>query len=145
MSEPAWDFQYSLECKAPRRVSWGYWTNVANWNDPPANFALDGPFEAGSRLTTCLPDQIWHSVIRSVHPGHEAVIEMQLPEAVLAFHWKFEDLPEDRTRITQRLVLTGANAKSFVDQVGIFEQSVPDGMKKFVAAIERARTSAGSS
>jgi hypothetical protein len=142
MSEPVWEFEHSIECNAPRRFSWEYWTNVANWNDPPANFALNGPFEAGSRLTTTLPDQIWHSIIRDVHPGHEAVIEMQLPGAVLEFHWKFEDLPKDRTRITQRLVLRGTNAKPFVAQVGVFEQTVPAGMKKVVTAIERARTGA---
>jgi len=140
MNEPAWEFQHSVECNATRRFAWGYWTNVANWNDPPASFHLDGPFQAGSRLTTTLPDQTWHSIIRAVEPDREAIIEMELPDAVLSFHWKFEELVEDRTRITQRLVLKGANAKAFVAQVVIFEQSVPDGMKKVVGEIERAQT-----
>jgi len=144
MGNPVWEFQHSVECNAPRRFAWGYWTNVANWNDPPATFHLDGSFEAGSRLTTTLPDQTWHSIIRDVNPDREAVIEMQLPNAVLSFHWTFEDLSEKRTRITQRLALRGANAKSFLAQVSVFEQSVPNGMKKVAAAIEGAQIRTGN-
>jgi Polyketide cyclase / dehydrase and lipid transport len=139
MSKPAWEFEHSVECNAPPRFAWGYWTDVANWNDPPAKFHLDGPFEAGSRLMTRLPDQTWHSIIRDVSPGREATIEMQLQGAVLSFHWRFEEVSKERTRITQRLALGGANAKSFLAQVTVFEQSIPDGMKKVVAAIEGAQ------
>jgi hypothetical protein len=63
---------------------------------------------------------------------------MQLPDAILSFHWQFEDLPKNRTRITQRLVLSGPNANSFVAQARIFEQTAPGGMKKLAAAVERA-------
>jgi len=139
MSEPAWEFQYSIECNAPQKFAWRFWTNVANWNDPPAKFDLDGPFEIGARLTTTLPGQTLYSVIRDLQPEREAAIEMQLPDAILSFHWKFEKLAENRTRIIQRLVLSGANAKSFVAQASAMEASVPDGMKKVVAAIERAQ------
>jgi hypothetical protein len=37
---------------------------------------------------------------------------MQLPDAILSFHWQFEKLPQNGTRITQRLALSGPNAKS---------------------------------
>ena len=50
---------------APQKFVWRYWTNVSNWDDPPTKFALDGPFAVGSRLTTILPGQTWHSIIRS--------------------------------------------------------------------------------
>ena len=119
--------------------SWSYWTNIANWNDPPASFLLDGPFDIGSRLTTSLPGQTLHSVIRDLKADREATIEMQLTDAILSFHWAFENPSEDRTRITQRLVLSGPNAKSFVAQANILEQSAPAGMKTLVAAIERAQ------
>jgi hypothetical protein len=137
-SEAAWEFQHSVQCNATRRFAWNYWTNIENWDDPPAKFHLDGPFSDGARLTTILPGQTFQSVIRDVRPEREATIEMQLQDAVLSFHWKFEDLADDRVRITQRLVLQGANAKSFLAQVGVFEQSVPAGMKKVAAAIERS-------
>ena len=137
-SEPVWQFQHSVECNAPRQFAWSYWTNVANWNDPPATFHLDGPFIAGTQLTTSLPGQTLHSMIREVKPGLEAIIEMQLNGAVLSFHWKFESVAdEDRTRITQRQALSGTNAGAFVDQAGILEQTTPEGMNKLAAAIER--------
>jgi hypothetical protein len=137
-SEPAWEFQHSVECNATRPFAWKYWTNIENWDDPPAKFLLDGPFSDGARLTTILPGQTFQSVIRDVQPEREATIEMQLPDVVLSFHWKFEDLADNRVRITQRLALRGANAKSYLAQVGTFEQSVPAGMKKVAAAIEHS-------
>jgi len=139
MSEPAWEFQYSIECNATRQFAWRFWTDIANWNDPPAKFDLDGPFQTGARLTTTLPGETLYSVIRDLQPEREATIEMQLADAILSFHWKFEKLTADRTQITQRLVLSGANAKSFVAQATAMEASVPDGMKKVAAAIERAQ------
>lgn len=139
IKEPAWQFQHSVPCNALRHFAWSYWTNIANWEDPPATFALDGPFDVGSRLTTFVPGQTFHSIIRACKAGREATIEMELPGAILSFHWQFEELPENRTRITQRLVLSGSNANSLVAQASIFEQTAPDGMKKLAAAFERAQ------
>ena len=137
MNEPVWTFEHSVECAASRKFAWAYWTNVANWNDPPAKFQLEGPFAVGSRLTTSLPDQTMHSVIRYVDPGHAATIEMQLPDATVSFEWLFEDLSEMRTRITQRSALLTTNA-DLVVQASLLEQSVPEGMSKLIAAIEEA-------
>jgi hypothetical protein len=133
----AWEFQHSVDCGVPRQLGWDYWTNVANWDDPPAAFRLDGPFAAGSQITTSLPGQLLHSVIRDV-AGHEATIEMQLPDAILCFHWKFETITENTSRITQRLILSGPNAAAFVAQASMLEHTTPDGMKKLVASIERS-------
>jgi len=138
MSSPAWQFEYSVECNASRLFAWKYWTNVANWNDPPATFELSGPFQAGAELTTTLPDQTWHSVIEHVDPEQEAVIEMQLVDAVLSFHWKFEEITGNRSRIVQQLRLTGANANTYLDKVAVFEQSVPQGMTRLARLIEHA-------
>jgi hypothetical protein len=138
-SAPAWQFQHSVDCNAPRQSAWSYWTDVSNWNDPPASFHLDGPFNVGSRLTTSLPGQTLHSFIREVVNGSrtdEAIIDMQLPGAILSFQWKFESLSEDRTRITQRMTLSGANAPVLVAQASTLEKSTPEGMAKLVAAIE---------
>jgi hypothetical protein len=141
--KPVWEFQHAVDCNASRQFAWSYWTNIENWIDPPATFDLDGPFDVGSRLTTTLPGQVWHSVIRDLKAGREATIEMQLPDAILAFHWKFEELSQDRTRITQRLVLSGANANSFEAGASMLEQTAPEGMKKLAAAIQRARQLTG--
>ena len=137
-SNLAWQFQHSVDCNASRQFAWRYWTNIANWSEAPASIHLDGPFDVGSRLTTNLPSQTLHSVIREVVKDREAIIDMQLPDAIFSFHWKFESLSDERTRITQRLILSGPNAEAFVAQASILEQSAPEGMKKLVAAIERS-------
>ena len=136
--EPAWRFQHSVDCNAPKQFAWSYWTQVANWNDPPATFHLDGPFDVGSKLTTKLPGQTLQSVIRDVTKDCGAVIDMQLPGAILSFHWKFETLSENRTRITQHLILSGQDAGAFVSQADVLEKSAPQGMQNLVAAIERS-------
>lgn len=140
---PAWEFQHTVDCNTTRQFAWSYWTNIANWNDPPASFDLDGAFDVESRLTTTLPDQTWHSVIRDLKVGREATIEMQLPDAILTSHWAFEELSQGRTRIMQRLVLSGANANSFVAGARMLEQTAPEGMKKLAADIERAQQLTG--
>jgi hypothetical protein len=121
----------------PRQFAWDYWTNIANWNEPHASIDLDGPFDVGSQLTTRLPGQTFHSVIRHVVAGREAIIEMSLDEANLSIHWIFESASEDRTRINQRLALSGRNAEAFVAQASMLEASTPEGMKKLVAEIEQ--------
>jgi hypothetical protein len=134
---PAWTFEHSVECAASCQFAWSYWTNIENWNDPPAKFELDGPFAVGSRLTTRLPDQTLHSVIRYIEPGYAATIEMQLSDGVVSFNWTFEDLSETTSRITQRLVLSTANP-ALVAQASVLEQTVPQGMSKLIASIEEA-------
>jgi hypothetical protein len=136
-SVPAWTFEHSVQCNASRNFAWSYWTNIENWNDPPAKFELNGPFAVGSRLTTTMPDQTLYSVIRSVEPECAATIEMQLPDGVISFHWTFEDLSGTRSRITQRLVLSTAS-EGLVAQASVLEQTVPQGMNKLTAAIEGA-------
>ena len=89
ISELAWEFRHSVDCNATRHFAWSYWTNIANWNDPPANFHLDGPFEVGSRLTTNLPGQTLELVIQDLKADREATIEMQLPNAILSFRCRF--------------------------------------------------------
>jgi hypothetical protein len=61
-----------------------------------------------------------------------------LEGAALSFHWKFEEYSDRKTRITQHFTLTGPNASNFIDQVRVFEQSAPEGMKKLAASIENA-------
>jgi len=137
MSQLAWTFHHSTECNTSRDFAWAYWTDISNWRDGPAKFELDGPFAVGSQLTTTLPGQTMHSVIRHVDPGRGASIEMQLPDGTLSFNWEFEELSATRTRITQQLVLPAASAQ-LVSQARLLEQSVPKGMSKLIAAIEEA-------
>lgn len=138
------DVALQLECSVEANVSpafaWSFRVDVANWNDPPAKFALEGPFAAGSRGTTLLPGQppiYW--LIREVQLGEFFIIEMELERAALSFEWRFAPLPENRTTLTQRIVLSGDNAPAYVDQVRAgFESTLSDGMTRIAAEIEKA-------
>jgi hypothetical protein len=137
----AWEFEHSVECGAPRGFCWEYWTDVAKWDDPPARFRVDGPFADGARITTELPGQTLVSVIQDVEEGRAATIELGLPNAVFRFHWRFDDLDGSegkRTRISQRLELSGEDAGLFVEQAKVMGETAPDGVRKLVGAMERA-------
>jgi hypothetical protein len=86
MADVPWEITHSVETNASPAFAWRYWTNIANWDDPPAEFELDGPFAAGSHGRTRLPGQEplpW--LIREVTPPDRAIIEMNLDGATLSF------------------------------------------------------------
>jgi hypothetical protein len=132
-----WKMTHSVEVDASPAFAWNYWTNVANWADPPAQFELDGPFAAGSQGTTRLPGQaLLRWLIRDVMAPKAAVIAMQLHGADLSFEWRFEGLPSGRTRISQRVVLRGERAGAYRRQVeSTFPSTLPEGMKKIATAM----------
>ena len=135
MSEIALQLEYSVEADVSPAFAWQFRTDVSKWNDPPAQFALDGPFEAGSSGTTQLPGQeTLHWSIREVHQDESFVTEMQLDRATLIFEWYFDRVSEHRTRLTQRIVLSGGNAEAYVAQVEAgFGPNLADGMKRIAA------------
>jgi hypothetical protein len=106
MDNTAWELTESVETDATLEFAWSYWANVANWNDPPATFELDGPFAAGSYGITRIPGQEpmrW--LVRAVSPPHTATIQLALHGAALLFEWKLEPVTNARTRLTQRVML----------------------------------------
>lgn len=140
MSDVALQLEHSVEANVNPAFAWSFRVDVRTWNDPPAKFELDGPFAPGSRGTTLLPDQppvCW--IIREVEFGESFTIEMELDRATLSFEWRFDPLPESRTRMTQRIVLAGENAPAYVDQVKAgFGSTLADGMSRIAAEIEKA-------
>jgi hypothetical protein len=49
-----------------------------------------------------------------------------------------------RTRITQRIVLSGDNAAAYAEQVRLgFGSTLPDGMKRIAAALVKAESRTG--
>lgn len=100
MSGVALQLEYSVEVDVSPAFAWQFRTDVSNWNDPPAHFVLDGPFEAGSRGTTQLPGQeTLHWRIREIRLGESFLTEMQLDRATLTFEWYLEGVSEDRTKL----------------------------------------------
>ena len=130
-----WLLEHSVEAEVTSEFAWKYRTNIANWNDPPAKFVLDGPFIAGARGMTLLPDQPplqW--TLRQVRPPKSFVIEMQLDGAVLTFEWWFEALSEHRTKMTQKISLVGDKAQAYWQEVEAgFRPGLADGMNRIAA------------
>jgi hypothetical protein len=145
MTNVACQLEHSVEAEVSPAFAWNWRTNINNWDDPPAQFQLDGPFEEGSWGATLFPGQEpIHWQIRNVRPGASFLIEMLLDRAVLSFEWLFDAVSPHRTRITQRIVLSGDNAAAYADQVRVgFGSTLPDGMKRIAAALVRAESTTG--
>jgi Polyketide cyclase / dehydrase and lipid transport len=136
LAKAAWETEHAVETDASPDFAWSYWTDVANWDDPPARFEFDGPFAPGARGLTRLPGQEpiqW--IIREVTPGQAATIEIPVDGAAVAFEWKFAGLADGRTRLTQRMVLRGERAAAYLEHAKILAANMPGGMKKMAAAI----------
>ncbi len=138
MSTLAWHLEHSIEVGVSAAFAWSFWTDVNNWNDPPAQFELDGPFAVGSRGRTSIPGrEPLHWRISEMRSGDLAAIEMQLDRATLSFAWRFQPLSEHRTRLTQQIGLSGDNSQAYVGQVQAgFEANLPEGMKRIAKAME---------
>jgi hypothetical protein len=140
MSEIGFRLKHSVETDATPAFAWRFRTDVANWSDPPARFAMDGPFEDGACGTTLMPGQAplrWR--ITDVIPGKSFVVVMHLDQAVLAFEWRFDELPGHRTKLTQEVVLSGDNAPAYAEQVEAgFGSNLSAGMERIAAEMAAA-------
>src|SRR4051812_50192387 len=108
MNDVAYQIEHSVEVPVSPAFAWDWRTDVKTWDDPPAQFQLDGPFAAGSWGTTRLPGQEplrWH--IRDVRPGRSFTIEMQLDRATLSFEWRFYAVSGRQNTLLQRIVFAG--------------------------------------
>jgi len=45
MENVVWEMTHSVETDADVEFAWRYWSDVGNWDDPPATFELEGAFE----------------------------------------------------------------------------------------------------
>jgi len=138
MNTVAWHLEYSVEVEVSASLAWTFWTDIRNWDDPPAHFEIDGPFAVGARGKTLIPDREplrWR--IREVRSGERAGIEMELDGASLSFEWRFEPLSARRTRLTQRIALSGDNAAAYAGQIQAgFGANLPEGMKRIARVME---------
>ena len=141
----ALQIEHSVEVAVSATFAWSFWTDVTNWSDPPARFVVDGPFASGTRGRTLMPGREpleW--TIRRVLSGRSAAIETVLEGATLTFEWHFEPLSEERTRLTQRIMLSGENSAAHAPAVQAgFAPNLPDGMKRIAAMMEEAEKRGG--
>jgi hypothetical protein len=139
LNEVVWETSQSIEVGASVEFAWRYWTNVRNWDDPPARFEFSGPFVAGARGLTHLPGQPaieWF--VLEAKPESAATIEIPVDGAVMVFEWRFDSVGEGMTLLTQRIVLHGENARSYLCYAKTLEENLPLGMRKMASAIELA-------
>jgi hypothetical protein len=146
MSQAAWETDYSVETDAPLSFAWEFMSNVANWDDPPARFSLDGRFVTGARGTTQMPDQPaqpWQ--LSDVTPMQSYTVSFDLNRATLSFKWTFDPVV-DRTRLTQHVRLSGENAGEYLTMVQqTFSANLAPGMERIAASIHRAFAAAPGS
>lgn len=138
---PAWECQRSVDVEVAVSFAWSYMTDVGNWNDPPAEFTIEGPFAAGTRGTTRMPGQPANSwTVHDVDPGRGYTIRGAFSEdAFLLCHWRFDPLSEHSTRLTQRLELCGENAASYVSDIrSAFEPHLEPGMRRIALLMTQA-------
>jgi hypothetical protein len=138
MENVVWEMTHSVETDADVDFAWRYWSDVGNWDDPPATFELEGEFETGARGWTRIPGQsaiTWF--VREVTPGEGATIEIPADGAAMWFSWRFESVGVARTRITQHVSLRGEKGENYLGFAKTFESNLPGGMRKLAAAIER--------
>ena len=144
MGDLTWEMTHSVDAEVSAAFAWRYWTDITNWDDPPAKFELEGPFAAGTQGNTRLPGQEplrWS--IREMTPPEGATIEMPLDGATLSFQWRFAGLADGGTRITQRVALTGENANAYLPHASAFAANMPGGMKKIAARMAAAEAEKG--
>jgi len=138
MPDVEWQAEHSVEVDVAVAHAWNVWTDVSKWDDPPAQFVLDGPFVEGAVGRTMIPGQPpIHWTVRDVVHGESATILIDLDRATLAFIWRFDRLTDRRTKLTQRIVLAGENAGIYRADMAAFGTGVPGGMQRIAEAMER--------
>ena len=139
LSDVVWQTSHSIETRASVEFAWRYWSDVKNWDDPPARFEFEGPFVAGASGSTHFPEQPsiqWF--VRDIEPNSMATIEIPADGATLSFEWRFKEVGVGITLLTQRVTLRGEKAANYLGYATTFEKNVPLGMKKMASAIEVA-------
>ena len=53
MTDIALVLEHSSEADVSQAFAWNFRTDIAQWNDPPATFLLDGPFADGLGVQLC--------------------------------------------------------------------------------------------
>ena len=138
----AWSFEHSVEAAASVEAAWRFWTDVSNWRFDRSveSVTVEPAFEPGARGVTRqrgASPVAWS--IREAADRH-AVIEMELPGALVVFEWSFEPAGPDRARITQRVTLSGPQARDYVDMADAhLAKGIPEGMRTLAEVLGRAR------
>jgi hypothetical protein len=135
-----WSFAHSVEAAVAPDTAWRFWTDVSNWTfDTSLEWVrLDPGFVAGARGVTkprgAEPIE-WR--VRDAGGG-QATIDLPFPGAVVTFHWTFEPAGLNRTRLTQRVELSGPQAADYIAIAqSQLASGLPEGMRTLAEAMEQ--------
>jgi len=113
-----WELKHSVIAGVNRQTAWAFYSNIDNWRrleGESTQFEVDGPFQTGTHITAKAHGQDpRYSTLIDVEAPRRVVIQMDLNEAVLRFTWTFEELPDDRTRLTQHVLLEGPATEGYI-------------------------------
>ena len=145
MSTTAWEFEHSVQCDADRAFVWAFWTDVSNWEriegEAVESIGMDGPFAVGGQGWTKSPGQKSRSWrISQLDFERSATIEMPIAGCLFYNRMNFDSLPNDRTLITQHLLIEGELPQDMLAGIRTFEATAPQGLAKLASAIAAARS-----
>ena len=131
-----WELKHSVIADVGCQAAWAWYSNVDNWirleGAGVESITLDGPFQAGTHITTKMPGQEpTCSTLIEVEPPKRVVTEIILNDAVLHFTWTFDALSDKQTRLTQCMVLDGPNSHTYVPIMEqYFAPNIAKGMQR---------------
>jgi Polyketide cyclase / dehydrase and lipid transport len=131
-----WELKHSVIADVDCQAVWAWYSNVDNWirleGAGVESITLDGPFQAGTHITTKMPGQEpTYSTLVEVEPPKRVVTEIKLNDAVLRFTWTFDALSDKQTRLTQHMLLEGPKSGSYVPLMEqYFVPNIGPGMEK---------------
>jgi hypothetical protein len=137
----SWELKHSVIADADRQTVWAFVSDIENLarieGDAVESMTMDGPFQAGTKGTTKMRGQEpTHWRLAEVEPPERATYEMELSGAVVRFAWKYDELSDSRTRLSQRIVLEGPGAEAYVPMMeAAFAPNVGKGMERLAEEI----------
>jgi hypothetical protein len=137
-----WLTEHSGETTAGPEAIWQEWADVASWpewNRDIERIELDGPFDAGSRITmTPRGQDPFELRIAEAAKPELFVDEADLGEIVVRTTHRAERIDRERTRITYRMEISGPAAETLGPQIG--PEINGDFPQVLAALIERAES-----
>jgi uncharacterized protein YndB with AHSA1/START domain len=137
-----WLTEHSGETTASPEAIWQAWADVASWpewNRDIERIELDGPFDAGSRITmTPRGQDPFELRIAEAAKPELFVDEADLGEIVVRTTHRAERIDRERTRITYRMEISGPAAETLGPQIG--PEISGDFPQVLAALIERAES-----
>ena len=138
-----WELKHSVIAVADRQTVWAFVSDIDNLarveGDAVESMTLDGPFQGGTRGTTKMRGQEpTHWRLAEVEPPERATYEMELSGAVLRFGWRYDEMSDNRTRLSQHIVLDGPGAEAYVPIMeAMFAPNVAKGMERLADEIAK--------